>query len=300
MTTLKETWWQYGAAVISPSCWLLSSPSTSASRPPGRGGNTSLARLHSVGPTRDRGRPVRAATNAANRQPHARCRGDARCRCARAVLVAAVPRLWSVLARGHGLGVRLGLVCRTAGIWGPIMFCGAAVLAARRQPGYSHRSHHISGLAARGERSATVMVPGFLVLGLSSAVMPVTSVTVRRLARMAGFATIVAGLVPASAPRCPQPFVDPEATASDVGHGVASLATFALWTAMPIVAFRQCQPGWFRSLSGALSLWTVTGFVSAGATRTDESAHSGLAQRAFLGGVFAWYGATTIADLAQG
>jgi hypothetical protein len=144
------------------------------------------------------------------------------------------------------------------------------------------------------------MVPGFLVLGLSSSVMPAPNVTVRRLARVAGFATIAAGLVPASAPRCPQPFVDPDATVSDVGHGVASVATFALWTAMPVTAFRLCEPGWFRSLSGALSIWTVTGFVSAGATATAQSAHRGLAQRAFLGGIFAWYGATTVAELAQG
>ena len=177
-----------------------------------------------------------------------------------------IPHLRSVLARGHGLGVLQGLVRRTAGIWGPTVFCGAAVLAARRKPGYSHRSHHISGLAARGERSARVMVPGFLVLGLSSSVMPAPTETVRRLARAAGFATVAAGLVQPSAPSCPQPFLDPDATVSDVGHGVASVATFALWTAMPVTAFRQCEPGWFRSLSGALSIWTVTGFVAAGAT----------------------------------
>jgi len=199
-----------------------------------------------------------------------------------------------------GDDARPSLVRRTAGIWGPTVFGGAAVLAARRQPSYSHRSHHISGLAARGERSARVMVPGFLVLGLSSSVTSAPNVTVRRLARVAGFATIVAGLVPASAPRCPQPFVDPDATLSDVGHGVASVATFALWTAMPITAFRLCEPGWFRSLSGALSIWTVTGFIAAGATTIAQSAHRGLAQRAFLGGIFAWYGATAISELAEG
>ena len=202
--------------------------------------------------------------------------------------------------RHIGRSVRPGIVRRTAGFWGPTMFCGAAVLAARRQPGYSHRSHHISGLAARGERSARLMVPGFLVLGLSSSVMPAPNVTLRRLARVAGFATTVAGLVPASTPRCPQPFVDPDATVSDVGHGVASVATFALWTAMPIAAFRQCEPGWFRSLSGALSICTVTGFIAAGATTTAQSAHRGLAQRVFLGGIFAWYGATAISELAEG
>ena len=48
-----------------------------------------------------------------------------------------------------------------------------------------------------------------------------------------------------------------------------------------------------------LSISTVTGFVSAGATTTAQSAHRGLAQRAFLGGTFAWYGATTVAELAD-
>lgn len=143
-------------------------------------------------------------------------------------------------------------------------------------------------------------MPGFLALGVSSSVMPTPNVTVRRLARVAGFATVVAGLVPASAPRCPQPFVDPDATVSDMGHGVASVATFALWTAMPITAFRLCEPGWFRSLSGALGIWAVTGFVSAGATTTAESAHKGLAQRAFLAGIFAWYGASSVAELVNG
>ena len=61
----------------------------------------------------------------------------------------------------------LSLIRHTAGIWGPVGFCGAAIIAARRHPGYSHVSHHVSGLAARGERSARVMIPGFLMLGES-------------------------------------------------------------------------------------------------------------------------------------
>jgi hypothetical protein len=144
------------------------------------------------------------------------------------------------------------------------------------------------------------MVPGFVALGVSSAVMPAPTQSVHRLARAAGFATIVAGLVPASAPRCPRPFVDADATATDVGHGAASIAAFALWTAMPIAAFCQCEPGRFRWLSGALSIWTVTGFVTAGATANAQSPRKGLAQRAFLGAVVAWYGATAIAELAEG
>ena len=197
-------------------------------------------------------------------------------------------------------GVRPGIVRRTAGIWGPTIFCGAAVMAARRQPGYSHRAHHISGLAAGGERSARVMVPGFLALGVSSSLMPTPTETVRRLAQAAGVATIVAGLVPVSAPSCPQPFTHPEATATDVGHAIASITAFALWTAMPITAFCQCEPGWFRSLSGALGMSTVAGFVAAGVTTNSQSPRTGLAQRAFVGAVVAWYGATAIAELAEG
>ena len=55
-----------------------------------------------------------------------------------------------------------------------------------------------------------------------------------------------------------------------------------------------------RSKSGALSICTVTGFIAAGATTTAQSAHRGLAQRVFLGGIFAWYGATAISELAEG
>ena len=43
-------------------------------------------------------------------------------------------------------------------------FAAAAVVAGTRQPGYSHRKNHVSGLAARGEASAALMVPGFLAL----------------------------------------------------------------------------------------------------------------------------------------
>lgn len=184
------------------------------------------------------------------------------------------------------------LIRRSAGVWGPTAFAGAAALAAGHQPGYSHRSHHVSGLAAAGERSALVMVPGFLALGVSSLLMPVPDPTVARLARVAGMTTIVAGLIPASQPRCPQPVTDPEATASDIGHGVASIVTFVLWAAMPIAASRHPGPRWYRSLSGALGIAAVAGLVAAGATTQAESPNRGLAQRGFLGTVFGWYIAT--------
>jgi len=188
---------------------------------------------------------------------------------------------------------------RSAGIWGPVAFCGAALLAARGQNGYSHRSHHISGLAARGERSAKIMIPGFLLLSTSSMLMPAPTPTLVRMARIAGATTIAAGLIQPSDRRCPQPGSDADATAADVGHGLASVATFLLWTAMPIVAFRQSGPRWYRFVSGAFGITSAVGFVAAGATTRTESPSKGVAQRAFLGSVFLWHFATAIRSIVR-
>ena len=186
------------------------------------------------------------------------------------------------------------LLRRLAGLWGPAAFCGAALSAARHQPGYSHRRHHVSGLAARGEPSATVMVPGFLALGTASLVMPTPTRTLAGLARVAGATTIAAGLIRVSEPRCPQPGRDPAAAASDVGHAIASVATFVAWAAMPNIAGRGGGPGWYRFVSRVLGPVAVAGFVAAGATTQTDSANKGIVQRAFLGAVFAWYAATAV------
>lgn len=186
----------------------------------------------------------------------------------------------------------MDIVRRTAGVWGPVGFAVASVAAARRQPGYSHVANHVSGLAAAGQSSAAVMVPGFLVLGASNLLLPAPSPAVGRLARVAGATTIAAGLIPASQPRCPRPGTDPDATALDLGHGVASIATFALWVAMPIVAAKQPGPRWYRRTSAALGVAALAGFVAAGATTQADSPRKGLAQRGFLATVFAWYLAT--------
>ena len=85
------------------------------------------------------------------------------------------------------------LIRQLAGIWGPIGFCCSAYVAARVQPGYSHRSRHVSGLAARGQRSARVMIPGFLALGVSSLLMPTPNAALTRMTRMAGSTTLAAG-----------------------------------------------------------------------------------------------------------
>lgn len=186
----------------------------------------------------------------------------------------------------------MGIVRRAAGVWGPISFAAAAAFAARRQPGYSHVGNHVSGLAAAGQPSAAVMVPGFLALGTSSLLMPMPGPAARRLARLAGATTIAAGLIPASQPRCPRPGTDPDATVLDLGHGVASIATFLLWIAMPVVAAKQPGPRWYRRTSAGLGALALAGFVAAGITTQADSMRKGLAQRSFLATVFTWHLAT--------
>ncbi len=196
------------------------------------------------------------------------------------------------------------LIRRAAGLWGAASFVGAAVAAARRQPGYSHRSHHVSGLAARGESSARIMIPGFLALGASNLLASAPTQTLRRVERAAGITTIAAGLVRVSEPRCPQPGFDPSATQSDAGHGAASIATFVLWTAMPFVAAKELEPAelepvWYRRVARVSRVLTLVLFVAAGVTTRVDSSYKGLAQRAFLSSVFAFQAATGIATPAE-
>lgn len=60
-----------------------------------------------------------------------------------------------------------------SGVWGPLAFTAAAIAAARRVRDYSHRRHHISGMAARGMPSASIMVPGFMAYGIAGLMQPV-------------------------------------------------------------------------------------------------------------------------------
>lgn len=182
----------------------------------------------------------------------------------------------------------MGLGRRTAPLWGTGGFIAAAVIAPGLHPGYSHRSNHISGLAAKGQRSALVMVPGFFALGASQLVAPMPGRALTVLSRTVGITTLAAGIIPASQPHCPQPGSDPEATRTDVGHMATSVATFALWTAMPWVASRQTGPAWFRAASRMLGIATGVGFVAAAVTTQIESPVRGLAQRGFLASVFSW------------
>lgn len=189
---------------------------------------------------------------------------------------------------------------RWAGVCGPTAFGAASAAAARRQASYSHRSHHVSGLAAKGQASASIMVPGFMALSAAQSVLPAPSPALQRLARAAAVTTLVAGVVQVSDPRCPQPGFDADATASDLGHGAASIATFVLWTAMPIVAARDDQlPAGYRRTARAFIAPTVTTFVLAGVTTRLDSPIKGAAQRAFLTSVFAFMAATGSAASAR-
>ena len=84
-------------------------------------------------------------------------------------------------------------VQRSAGLWGPGAFIVAMILAARREDGYSHVRNHVSGLAAQGTRSGSVMVAGFGALGAAGLAMRVEDPIVRRVLRTASVATLIAG-----------------------------------------------------------------------------------------------------------
>ena len=138
------------------------------------------------------------------------------------------------------------------------------------------------------------MVPGFVVLAAAQAVISSPTPALRRLTRIAAATTFAAGAVQVSDPRCPQPD-EPDATAADLGHGAASVVTFGLWAAMPIVAAIDQRLGWLARLGRALALPTVVAFVAAGVTTRRNSSVKGLAQRTYLALVFVFLGASGLA-----
>jgi hypothetical protein len=173
-------------------------------------------------------------------------------------------------------------------------FTAAGVLAARRHPGYSHVRSHVSGLAAYGAPSASVMVPGFALLGTASLVMDAPGPAVRRLLRTAGVATLAAGAFRASTPECPTPFVDAEVETTDIAHAWASMAAFICWLALPATTAIQPAPSWYRRVSSVLAVAAAVTYSLAGVTTRRHASTRGLAQRGFLATIFLWYAATTI------
>lgn len=188
----------------------------------------------------------------------------------------------------------VGLVRRSAGVWGPGLFVAASVAAGRREPGYSARRDHISGLAALGTRSAAVMIPGFGALGAAGLVMETDDAVVGWLVRLAGVTTLVAGAARCSTSECPMPFVDDDAGRSDLAHAAASMATFTCWTALPVLGALRPGPAWYRRSCVPIALAAAAGYCAAGVTTRQRSDRRGLAQRAFLAPVFLWYGLTAV------
>lgn len=193
---------------------------------------------------------------------------------------------------------RVGAIARrSAGLWGPAAFAAASLLGARRQPGYRHAVHHVSGLAAHGAPSAPVMIAGFGALGTAGLVMASGDRAVDPVLRVAGAATLAAGALRCSTPECPTPFVDDDVTPGDAGHAVASMVAFACWVALPAVGAARPGPRWYRRASAALAVTTALGWAAAGATTRRGSSRRGLAQRAFLASAFCWHGATSVRAL---
>ena len=159
----------------------------------------------------------------------------------------------------------------TAGLWGPAAFVAATVIGGARQPGYDHRRFHISGLAAHGARSAPVMIPGFITLGIAGVVIPGAGLA-RPLMRVAGAGTVLAGVFRCSDVRCPDPTRDPEATTEDAVHAAVSIVTFIVWTALPFVD--ASQAGSTRARVGNLLLGAITAAGFAGAAATTRIGRS--------------------------
>jgi hypothetical protein len=90
------------------------------------------------------------------------------------------------------------------------------------------------------------MIPGFLALGFASMVMPASWAAERRLLRLAGVGTILAGTFRCSDVRCPDPTTDADATVEDAAHAIASIVTFVAWTLLPFVPART-----YRTTAGA-------------------------------------------------
>jgi quinol-cytochrome oxidoreductase complex cytochrome b subunit len=68
-----------------------------------------------------------------------------------------------------------------------------------------------------------------------------------------------------------------------------SIVTFVAWTLLPFVDASRRRSPTSRAITVGNGVVTVFGFVAAGLTQRSDSPNKGIAQRLFLGSVFAWY-----------
>jgi hypothetical protein len=168
------------------------------------------------------------------------------------------------------------------------------------EPGYSPRDEPISALAAHGTRSASVMVPGFLGLGLGSIALArelrgtaLAPAPVAPMLALAGLTAAGAGLARCSDRTCPTRMLgDADVMPTDDLHAAFSAATFALWISIPLVAARRGRsaPPRVRRASGVLGLTTLATLLVGGRMAQRPSLRgSGTAQRLMLASAFAWF-----------
>jgi hypothetical protein len=182
---------------------------------------------------------------------------------------------------------------------GPASFAAAAIVGARKVPGYRHRDEPMSALAARGTASSPIMVSGFLALAASTWALASTLEDsrvprpIRRWLQVTGAGIALAGLARQSDRSCPVRFLgDDHVTVSDDLHVLFSGVVFGSWIAMPFVAsgFGQGLRPVDRRRSFAAGLVALSGWGwMSTLMQRDVEKWGGVAQRVTVAGALAWY-----------
>ena len=182
---------------------------------------------------------------------------------------------------------------------GPAAFGLAALVGARRVPGYCHRDEPMSALAAKGTASSPVMISGFLMLGAATWALAGAldrdrvPRSIVLMLRTAGIGTVAAGLARQSDRSCPVRFMgDDNVTLSDDLHVLTSMAVFGPWIAMPFVAAARgnALPGTARRRAFVLGCAALAGQVwTSVLIQRNAEQWGGVAQRVTVASALAFY-----------
>ncbi len=186
-----------------------------------------------------------------------------------------------------------------AGFVGPLAFWLAAIVGATQVEGYSHRTQFVSELAAEGSDARLIMTVGFLVYGVSLAVL---ALCVRRLwpallalavvTGISAVGTLAAGVGSCDA-GCP---TEGSFSASQWVHNAASPPTFLAWLTATVMAawlFRGTRYGQVATVLGAVQVIAL-GVLGSMMDANDRAA-DGLFQRIDLVAAGLWSMATAVA-----